>query len=353
MSADNSQLDFIVGTDDATGKPSGRFTPPTTKLWRQCEEKLDATLEKPTTYGNLLALLDGVIKKQPFFLDAYAHAGGALLEIDEVDEAFDYYKRGLDKALQLIPKTFKGGISWMHIDNRPFLRLHHGYALCLMHQKKYNEAAKLMETHLRWNPNDNVGIRYLIGEAYLLAGKTEKARKALTKGVFSKGYVPYPLNAYSLGLLEFREGNYAAAAKALGVGFVTNMYVAEILTGRVVEKPHFFWHGSSDSSAKTAKEYLALWNMIDHWQTTPQAIDFVDWLYNSAVVMRDRLEMTEIREGLTYEHEPNKRIPFCERNEQLIEDISKRVLLIQKVEGRSGEQRWPWEHSRVDLLLEE
>lgn len=349
--ANNSQLYFAV--DTTTGKPSGRFIPPATKTWHQCEEKLDAVMEKPTTYGKLLSTVDSVIKKEPSFLDAYAHAGDALLEIDETTEAFDYYNRGLGLALKLIPKTFKGGISWLYLDNRPFLRLHHGYILCLMHQGSYEEAARYIEQHLAWNPNDNVGVRYLLGDACLLAGKTVKARRALTKSVFSKEYVPDPSNAYSLGLLEFREGNYTAAAKALRVGFVANMYIAELLTGRVIEKPHFFWHGSSDASVKTAKEYLAQWGMLGQWEKTPQAIDFVDWLYNSAVVMRDRLEMTEIREGLAYEEDLNKRIPFCERNERLVENIQKQAMLIQKVKGRRGEQRWPWEHSRVDLLLEE
>lgn len=353
MPLDSSQLNFIVLTDEFTGKPSGRFIPPSTKLWRQCEEKLDTAIEKASTYGKFFSVLDGILKKEPFFLDAYAHAGGALLEIDEIAEAYEYYERGIDKALALIPRTFKGDISWYDLDNRPFLRLYHGYILSLMHQKKYDEAARHMEKQLKWNHNDNMGIRYLVGDAYLLAGKVDKARRALTKGVFSRGSVPYPPSAYTLGLLEFREGNYVAAARALRVGFATNMYIAEILTGRVVEKPHFFWHGTSDASVKAAKGYLSLWGIEKIWQLTPQAIDFLDWFYNCSTVMRDRLELAEIKDGLTYEHDPIRRIPFCVRRERLMEDISKKEVPIHKVIGRSGEQRWPWEHSRVDLLLEE
>jgi hypothetical protein len=130
------------------------------------------------------------------------------------------------------------------------------------------------------------------------------------------------------------------------------MYIAEMLTGRTVEKPHFYWHGNSWSSVKSAKDYLSLPGILDCWVSTPQATDFVDWLFNCATVMRERLEWAEIREGLTYEQSFDKRGVFTKRESKLLANIPKMPMLIQKVITHRGEQRWPWEHSRTELLPE-
>lgn len=354
-------LEFHVNTPepgDHEQAPEGYFLAPRTTAWSRLDDALEAAEHGSKTYRAYLNKLDRLIDKEPDYFDAYNYAGNAFLEIadsQKVDEALTainaaqrYYSRAFERAKTLIPSDFAGRIIWGHLDNRPFLRAHHGLILCHLWRNEYAQATKTIEEHLAWNPNDNIGVRYLLGDAYLLAGDTVNARRALAVGVSEE----YPDNAYSLGLLEFKEGNYSAAATALRTGFIGNMYVAEILTGRSVEKPHFFWHGSSRASVSAAKSYLFEQNMLNFWKATPQAIDFVDWLYNCAAVLRERLELAEIKEGLTHEHDFTARGAYCDREALLRKNITKVTMLIQKVSNHRGENRWPWEHSRSDLSIE-
>ncbi len=358
-------LSFYVSEPEADGGNStvrGFFSTPHTKAWFRLGEALEVAHDSSKTYATYFTKFKRIIAKEPDLLEAYNYMGSGFLDLSDEQEpgaaivsinmALEYYKTAFKRAKELIPSDFKGKIEWSHLDNRPFLRIHHGLILCCLRKKEYVEAARLMEEHLLWNPNDNIGVRYLLGDAYLLAGKYSKARKFFIEGI-KEDLVPYPNNDYSLGLLEFINGKYSAAATALRRGFVGNMYIAEMLTGRIVEKPHFFWHGSSDASVRNAKSYLLDQSMLDLWESIPQAIDFVDWLYNCAAVLRERLELAEIREGLTYEHDFAKRVPFVERGEVLRRSISKTAMLIQKVTDHRGEIRWPWEHGRLDLYIEQ
>ena len=69
-----------------------------------------------------------------------------------------------------------------------------------------------------------------------------------------------------------------------------------------------------------------------------------------AAVMRERLEWAEIREGLTTEHDFSARGVFVNREEALRKRIAKVTMMIQKITDHRGHTRWPWEHSRTDLM---
>lgn len=249
INARKNALEFQIETvEDDDKKPviEGYFLSPSTKAWLRLDETLDGAEHNSKTYRMYLNKLDRLIGKAPDYLDAYNYAGNAYLEIADSHEADQkltavsmaqsYYSRAFERGKAIVPADFTGRIVWGHLDNRPFLRAHHGLILCHLRKGEYAAAARRIEEHLAWNPNDNIGVRYLLGDAYLQAGDIVNARKAFSVGVSED----YPDNAYSLGLLEFRSENYSAAATALRVGFITNMYIAEMLTGRTVEKPHFF-----------------------------------------------------------------------------------------------------------------
>lgn len=333
---------FEPDPDDVDRREQGRFVLPDDLSWRKCEEELEKAQDTSKTYSAYFDALEKTVKREPNFLDGYAHIGGAYLDCGSVDAAKAWYQKGLNIALSLIPEGFKGRIPWYELDNRPFLRLHHGYILCLLRSGQYKMAAKLMEEHLRWNENDNIGVRFLIGDAYLHAGMTKKARMAL-----SNAEREYPPNAYSLGLLEFREGNFVAAATALRRGFAGNQYIAEILTGRNQPKKHFFWHSSSDQNPDLAAGYLDS-QCLKLWSETEGAQDFVDWLFNCSAVLRERAALGEVREGLTYEHDFNVRGELVERHRILLSKIDNSVSesLIRKVTDRYGTEHWPWQDGR-------
>jgi tetratricopeptide (TPR) repeat protein len=357
---DKRALSFYMDESDAgdvSQITEGIFLTPSTKAWLQLDDSLEKAESCAKNYQEYLRKLDRLIEKEPDYLDTYNYAGNAYLELaSKVDSAIfsvslnaaqSFYQRAYERAKELIPADFKGRILWLHHGNRPFLRAHHGLILCHLRKKEYVEAARMIEEHLAWNPNDNIGVRLLLGDAYFMAGDTENAKRVLSSGL-EEGY---PDNSYSLGLLEFKEGNFSAAATALRIGFLVNEYIAEILTGRSVEKQHFYWHSSSWRSVESAKCYLINQDMLTYWKSVPQAIDFVDWLYNCAAVMRERLQWAEIREGLTTEHNFSARGVFVDREEALRRRITKVTMLVQKITDRQGHTRWPWENSGTDLMI--
>lgn len=360
---DKRALSFYVDeldSDDANQVREGIFQTPHTNAWLRLDDSLEKAASSAKTYQGYLRKLDRLIEKEPDYLDAYNYAGNAYLELASeedssacsayINAARGYYLRAFERASNLIPADFKGRIAWSFLDNRPFLSAHHGLILCHLRKKEYAEVAKMIEEHIIWNPNDNIGVRFLLGDAYFMAGNIQNARRAFSAEL-EDGYCPCPDNAYSLGLLEFKEGNFSAAATALRIGFLANEYIAEILTGRSVEKPHFYWHSNSWRSVKSAKSYLIGQDMLTFWKSVPQVIDFVDWLYNSAAVMRERLEWVEIREGLTTERDFSARGVFVNREEALRKRIAKVTMFIQKITDHRGLTRWPWEHSRTDLMV--
>jgi tetratricopeptide (TPR) repeat protein len=344
--------------DSADQSSEGYFGTPRTNAWFKLYDLLDTIAHNSKTYKTYFSRLERIIEKHPDFLDAYNYCGDACLKligkegpsssIHLLVAAEEYYSRAFDRAKILIPPDFKGQIIWGSLENRPFLRAHSGLILCRLKHKDYAKAAQMIEEHLVWNPNDNAGVRYLLGDAYLMSGDTVNAKRALQK-VAEEGY---PDAHFSLGLLEFQAGNYTAAATVLRLGFVENMYIAEILTGRTDAKSHLFWHNTSHESVRQAKSYLFDLGMLAFWRSSEQAIDFVDWLFNCAMVMKEPLEWTEIKEGLTYHHDFEVRGVFIERNNALEERILKTPMMVQKVTDNRGAKRWPWERSRESSFLE-
>lgn len=118
--------------------------------------------------------------------------------------------------------------------------------------RQHREALAILEKLLAWNPNDNQGVRYLIGSEYLRAGETEKAAVILEAEAHQ-----YPPLHYELALLRFRAGDLVAAATSLRRGFVANGYIAEMLSGALAPAPLAIWHGWNFAEPETARDYLA------------------------------------------------------------------------------------------------
>ena len=77
---------------------------------------------------------------------------------------------------------------------------------------------------------------------------------------------------------------------------------------------------------------------------TAQEIDFVDWVFNSSAVLRERASLMEQHEGLTYERDAVRREPFALRSSffvnELTDDLSK--AMVKRIQNRYGVAIWPW-----------
>ena len=78
---------------------------------------------------------------------------------------------------------------------------------------------------------------------------------------------------------------------------------------------------------------------------SPQAIDFVDWVFNSSAVLRERANLMDQYEGLTHERDPERRGPFIQGlskfGKGLTDDVS--TAMVKKFQNRQGLVVWPWE----------
>ena len=94
-------------------------------------------------------------------LDAHAHLGNLAFDY-AAKEAIRHYEAGVRIGELSLGREFDGVLPWGLIDNRPFLRCMHGYALCLWRLRRFAEARRVFERMLWLNPSDNQGVRFLI-----------------------------------------------------------------------------------------------------------------------------------------------------------------------------------------------
>ena len=78
-----------------------------------------------------------------------------------------------------------------------------------------------------------------------------------------------------------------------------------------------------------------------------QEIDFVDWVFNSAAVLRERASLMDQHERLTYERDAVRREPFALRSSyfasELTDDLS--IEMVKRIGNRYGVELWPWDRA--------
>lgn len=313
----------------------GRFS----RDWSQ-EEELDRLLDdldaKRVSDKQALLRAQKLSAKYPGNLEIQNFLGNRLWHLGMRDEAAEVWEKAYRQAATLIPKGYKGLISWLDIDNRSFLRIAHGYVLGLMHRGDGKTARTLARKLLAWCPSDNLGVRMLMGDISLMLGDRKSALKSfLNEAQYS------PAHWYQAGQIAYREGDFIAACTYIRRGIATNPYIAEGLTGRTILHAHLYWHASNRNGPEWAADYLN----APTCQWAPEEIDFVDWVFNSAPVLLERATLMTQLEGLTYERDADKRELFARRSSFFVEEITDQLSesMVRKIKNRRGVEIWPWE----------
>ena len=327
-----TQLSFTVEEqlDDETDKPiqHGTFS----RDWAE-EDELDELIDSleagRISHKQGLLRAHKLLVKFPDQLVIQNFVANRLWSLEMRDESTDVREKAYRQAFALIPPTFKGQISWGEVDNRSFLRIAHGYLLGLMHRGDGKAAKVLAKKLLAWCPADNLGVRMLLGDISLMTGDTQSAMKSYLKEAADS-----PAHWYQAGQIAFRTPSRGIAA---------NPYIAEGLTGRTKINEHLYWHASNRNGPEWATDYLRA--PVCNWSA--QEIDFVDWVFNSSAVLRERANLMEQHEGLTDEHDAVRREPFALRSsyfvDELTDDLSK--AMVKRIRNRYGVEIWPWERA--------
>jgi len=300
-------------------------------------------------YGKLssrayMTALERLVADDPAFIDGHTHLGYALFDQGKTKKGLEACLAGVAAAEAAIPKGFDGTTPWGFLENRPYLRALHGVALGYLRLKQRKNAIPLLEKMLRLNPNDNQGIRYLVGPEYLRTGKTDKAREILEAEADS-----YPSYHYELGLLHMGKGEWVEATTSLRRGFATNAYIAEALLGNPAPAPLPIWHGSNFGDADMATDYVAQYG--DYWARFPDLLQFLNWLYHHSAVLTERAETQWCREELLWEQDVEQRKAILERQQQALEKISDTLSeqIIQKRQDRDGRMIYPWYYRPINI----
>lgn len=117
-------------------------------------------------------------------LDAYNHLSLSFRNQNKATESLQYALISYLLGKNAFPKEFNENndkISWLEMDNRPFLRSCQTLGLEFQQRNKTNRAIELFEENLKYNPNDNQGIRYLLLECHLQNKNFEKVKNLLDK----------------------------------------------------------------------------------------------------------------------------------------------------------------------------
>lgn len=111
----------------------------------------------------LISLCKRLVKKDPCFIDGYAHWAGALVSLERHDEAVTVAEPVLEEIFNLFataPKSYKP--SYYDLPNRPFFRLAHHLVLAYFGQGQNDKAINLSKKMLKLWPTDNIGFRFLL-----------------------------------------------------------------------------------------------------------------------------------------------------------------------------------------------
>ncbi|WP_327378798.1 hypothetical protein OG393_33345 (plasmid) [Streptomyces sp. NBC_01216] len=101
-------------------------------------------------------------------VDCWAHLGSHAFERGGSDdsalsEALGFYQTAVAVAELSLPPAFHGVLAWGELDNRPFHRALHGLGLTWRRLGETAKAKAVFGNSLWTNPDDNQGVRYLIG----------------------------------------------------------------------------------------------------------------------------------------------------------------------------------------------
>jgi tetratricopeptide (TPR) repeat protein len=286
---------------------------------------------------NYIDGLEQLITREPEFIDSHAHLSFAFHRQGKPKKALDAALAGVAIGERLIPEGFHGAIEWGYLENRPFLRALHGVVLAYMRLRRHKDAASFIDKMPAYNPNDNQGVRYLLGSEVLRAGDKIRAETVLNEN--ADNYPPY---YYELGLLHIMNGDWVKAATALRQGFCANIYLAEILCGHSDPQPLAIWHGSNLAQPDTATDYMKMYGNL--WFRHPDSFAFVRWLFNHSSVMAERASLMKCHEALFSGNEYETRKTILSRQQALLNGIDNRLSteIVKKIKDRHRQEFWPW-----------
>jgi tetratricopeptide (TPR) repeat protein len=263
------------------------------------------------------------IELVPQHADAHNHLGIASLDARKLKAAERHFRAAIAGGEQRIERD-GSRVPWAIVENRPYLRGLGNLALVLAEQRKWPEVLAIHQRMLDLNPNDNQGVRHLIGVEYLHVADNEGAIAAFEKCAREEVGC-----AFGLALVRLRVfGPSADVGEPLLVGFAQNRYVAPMLLGEPWKRLDAS-HGTSMAEPEWADDVVKAQAPL--WQTIPRGAEVLRFWWNTPAVATWRKKLDGIMmklNGLPISSERSALVTqgFDLRSEQTVRSLVRAVL---------------------------
>ena len=201
-------------------------------------------------------------------------------------EAVELYRKGVEAGERAIGKqTFKrdAGFFWGNVEARPFMRALAGLAQSLWKVGDHEKALIHFREALRFNTNDNQGIRFLLMPRLIELDKDRDAEK-LFKQFKEDEMAAW---AYSKALLDFRKhGASLKASKSLETAFENNQHIPFYLLGHKKVPPSipdYYGVGDENEAVFYVNENQRAWEVTS---------DAIHWLKEKAKIKRNQMQQS-------------------------------------------------------------
>lgn len=222
----------------------------------------------------------------PQHADAHNQLGIISLEARKLNAAEQHFRAAIDGGQRHLERD-GAEIHWGFTENRPYLRGLANLALVLAAQKKWAAALAIHKQMLLLNPNDNQGIRHVIGPECLRVDDNDGAIDAFQKCLHEEVGC-----AFGLALARLRaHGPTAEIGEALLTGFAANRYVAPMLLGESWDRLDAF-HDTNMAEPEWADDVIAA--QADLWQAVPRGAALLRFWWAAPQVVTWRRKLDDI-----------------------------------------------------------
>jgi tetratricopeptide (TPR) repeat protein len=272
-----------------------------------------------------LKLFRRALELDPQHADAHNHLGIASWEARRLKAAEQHFRAAIDGGQRHVERD-GARVPWGITENRPYLRGLANLALVLSEQRKWPEALAIHRRMLELNPNDNQGVRWLIGVELLRVGDNGGAVEAFQKCMHEEVGC-----AFGLALARLRaSGPSADIGEALLTGFAANRYVAPMLLGEAWERLDAF-HGTNMAEPEWANDVIAA--QADLWHSVPGGAELLRFWWSALPVATWRRKLDEIMVRLKDLPPSDERSALVHkwsalRSEQKVQDLVRTVRTV-------------------------
>ncbi len=228
------------------------------------------------------------VEIDPTYADGYNHLANIVWRKGDWRQAESLYRKAqryAEPEVQDIPR----GVFWGVLEARPYMRALYGLGLTLWKQGRLEEAIDILRRMLELNPNDNQGVRYLMGPVHHEMGDLKEACRWYERNKDD----PHCLYNYGLALIQ--HDLIGKAARVLVSALFANPYIAPMLLGAKLPRRDW-WHGINWAEPAYAEDYIAEYG--NWWRSEERPLTFLRVVWDSEGVQRHLKDFIATRRAM-------------------------------------------------------